>query len=411
VNVGCVPKKIMWNAGELAHALHDAIDYGFDITIGRQDWGALKRKRDQYIARLHDIYQRNLERRKVELLRGQARLLDARTVQVDDRTLTAGSVVLATGGAPTVPQLPGATLGITSDGFFELSARPNSVAIVGAGYIAAELGGIFSALGAHTTIVMRHERILRHFDAMLGDGLMQVMRDEGVEIVTDAVPKSLARNANGLLELSSEDGRVLGPFEALIWAVGRLPSTSELGLDALGVTLDACGHVLIDEFQRTNVEHLFAVGDVTQHAGLTPVAIAAGRRLSDRLFGGQKDRKLDYQNIPSVVFSHPPIGTVGLSEASARALYGERYGDSVKVYSASFVPMYHGLTTRKPRAQMKLVTVGPSQRVVGIHVIGEGADEMLQGFAVALRMGATKRDFDDTVAIHPTSAEEFVTLR
>jgi glutathione reductase (NADPH) len=242
---------------------------------------------------------------------------------------------------------------------------------------------------------------------MLGDSLMEIMRDEGVEFATNAVPKSLARNAAGLLELTVEDGRVLGQYDALIWAIGRKPITTDMGLELLGVKVDWLGHVVTDEYQQTSLEHLYALGDVTPRAGLTPVAIAAGRRLADRLFGGQTGRKVDYENIPSVVFSHPPIGTVGLSEADARA----RHGDAVMVFTSTFMPMYHVLTPRKPRQHMKMVTIGPTQKIVGIHVIGEGADEMLQGFAVALRMGATKRDFDDTIAIHPTSAEEMVTMR
>jgi glutathione reductase (NADPH) len=321
--------------------------------------------------------------------------------------VSAQTIVLAIGGRPIIPQLPGADLGISSDGFFQLESRPDSVAVVGAGYIAAELSGIFSALGSRTTVILRHDGMLRHFDAMLGDELMQIMRDEGVEFATDAVPKSLLRGASGLLELTVEDGRVLGGFDVLIWAVGRKPLTGDMGLDRLGVVVDWLGHVVTDEWQQSSVAHVYALGDATPQAGLTPVAIAAGRRLADRLYGGQKTRKMDYENIPSVVFSHPPIGTVGLSEADARA----RYGDAVHVFTSSFLPLYHVLTPRKPRQHMKLVTVGPTQRIVGIHVIGEGADEMLQGFAVALRMGATKRDFDDTVAIHPTSAEEMVTMR
>ena len=317
------------------------------------------------------------------------------------------SIVLATGGRPIIPTLPGAPLGISSDGFFELERRPDSVAVVGAGYIAAELSGILSALGSRTTVVLRHECVLRHFDSILGDSLMEVMRDEGVEFATNAVPKSLARNDAGLLELTVEDGRVLGQYDALIWAIGRKPITTDMGLELAGVKLDWLGHVITDEWQQTNLEHLYALGDITARAGLTPVAIAAGRRLADRLFGGQKERKVDYENIPSVVFSHPPIGTVGLSETDAR----KRYGDAVKVFTSTFMPMYHVLTPRKPREHMKMITVGPTQKIVGIHVIGEGADEMLQGFAVALRMGATKRDFDDTIAIHPTSAEEMVTMR
>ena len=407
VNLGCVPKKVMWNAAQIAETLHDAAGYGFDVSIGRHDWSALKQRRDAYVARLNHIYERNLAVREVQLLRGHARLLDAHSLQVAERRLSAAAIVLATGGRPLIPQVPGATLGVSSDGFFEMHERPASVAVVGAGYIAAELSGIFHALGCATTLVMRHERILRHFDVMLGEGLMQIMREEGITLVTAAVPAALTRQSNGQLQLSSEDGRQLGPFDALIWAVGRAPSTLGMGLDSAGVALDAFGHVQVDAYQCTNVPHVYAIGDVTQHAGLTPVAIAAGRRLADRLFGGQSERRLDYDNIASVVFSHPPVGTVGLSEAAARA----QHGNAVQVFTTGFVPMYHALTERKPRAQMKLVTVGPEQRIVGIHVLGAGADEMLQGFAVALRMGATKRDFDDTVAIHPTSAEELVTMR
>jgi glutathione reductase (NADPH) len=407
VNVGCVPKKVMWNAGQVGHALEDAADYGFQVSVGRHDWARLKTARDSFVLHLNGVYERNLARRKVDLLRGHARLASAQSIEIDGRTISGGAIVLATGGRAMTPQIPGATLGITSDGFFELPERPERVAVVGAGYIAAELSGIFSALGSHTSVILRHDSIVRHFDDMLGEALMQVMRDDGMDVLTHAVPESVQRNAAGALELQVTDGRVLGPFDSLIWAVGRTPSTLGLGLDALEVRIDAGGHVLTDAYQRTNLEHLYAIGDVTQHAGLTPVAIAAGRRLSDRLFGGQSERKLDYENIATVVFSHPPIGTVGLSEREARG----RYGEAVEIFQTSFVPMYHVFTGRKPRVAMKLVTLGPEQKIIGIHVIGDGADEMLQGFAVALRMGATKRDFDETVAIHPTSAEELVTMR
>ena len=367
----------------------------------------LKAARDAYIERLNGIYARNVERRKVELLRGYARLQSPQSVRVGNQEISAGTVVLASGGVPLVPQIPGATLGITSDGFFELPERPERVAIVGAGYVAAELSGVFAALGTRTTVVLRHGCLLRSFDEMLGESLLTIMRDDGMDVVTHAVPAALERDAAGELALRLVDGRVLGPFDCVVWAVGRAPTSVELGLDVLKVRRDPGGHVLVDAYQATNIEHLFAIGDVTQHAGLTPVAIAAGRRLSDRLFGGQTGRKLDYENIASVVFSHPPIGTVGLSERDARA----RHGDAVQVFTSAFVPMYHAFTRRKPHAHMKLVTVGEEQKIIGVHVIGAGADEMMQGFAVAVRMGATKRDFDDTVAIHPTSAEELVTMR
>jgi glutathione reductase (NADPH) len=408
VNLGCVPKKIMWNAGEISHVLRDAADYGFDVQLTGMRWADLVQRREDYIRRLNGIYEGNLERRKVDLLRGHARLRAAQGIEVDGRLISSDTIVLASGGFPVVPDVPGAELGITSDGFFGLKLRPERVAIVGGGYIAAEMCAILSALGSSTTLLLRHERVLRHFEAMLGEGLMEIMRDDGIEIVTQAVSKSLTRDGSRQLQLHTVDGRTLGPFDQVIWAVGRKPATHDLGLESLGVQTDDGGHVVVDEFQQTSVPNLFAIGDVTQHAGLTPVAIAAGRRLSDRLFGGQHGRKLDYDNIPTVVFSHPPIGTIGLSEEAARARHGEQ---GIKVFTSSFVPLYHALTQRKPRVRMKLVTVGPLQRVAGVHVIGEGADEMLQGFAVAVRMGATKRDFDDTVALHPTSAEELVTMR
>jgi glutathione reductase (NADPH) len=407
VNRGCIPKKIMWNAGEIAHVLRDAADYGFEVTPGAMHWKQLVKSREDYLRRLNTIYEGNLIKRKVDLVRGRARLTSAQSIEVNERTVTADVIVLASGGEASYPDIPGAQLGTTSDGFFEYELCPKRVAIVGGGYIAAEACGILSALASRTTVVLRHDRILRHFDPMLGEGLMEVMRDDGIEIAMHAVARALARKPSGELELTTVDGRTLGPFDSVIWAIGRSPATAGLGLTALGVAVDEGGHVMTDEYQQTNVAHLYAIGDVTPRAGLTPVAIAAGRRLSDRLFGGMTGRRLDYDNIPSVVFSHPPIGTVGMGEDTARA----KYGDQVKIYTTNFVPLYHALTKRKPRVRMKLVTLGPIERIIGIHILGEGADEMLQGFAVALRMGATKRDFDDTVAIHPTSAEELVTMR
>ena len=408
VNVGCVPKKVMWNAAQIAHAAHDAAEYGFDLSLAGHDWAALKQRRDAYVLRLNGIYERNLASRKVDLVRGRGTLAGAGRVMVDGVEYSAPHVVVATGGRPSVPAIPGAGLGITSDGFFELEERPRRVAIVGSGYIAVELAGVFSALGSEVSFVIRQDRVLRSFDTMLSDGLMRVMRDEGVAFATQAVPAALRRDPAGALRLGTEDGRELGPFDAVIWAIGRDPATDGIGLEQAGVELDARGQVVVDRYQTTRVAGLHAIGDITGHALLTPVAIAAGRRLSDRLFGGMVDRYLDYSNIATVVFSHPPIGTVGLTEAEAI----ERHGAAaVKVYTSGFVPMYHALTARKPRAEMKLVTLGPDEKIIGCHVIGAGADEMLQGFAVAVKMGATKRDFDDTVAIHPTSAEEFVTMR
>jgi glutathione reductase (NADPH) len=407
VNLGCVPKKLMWHAAELAHGMHDARDYGFEVAAPTLNWAALVASREAYIRRLNGIYEQNLAKRNVEYVAGRARLTAPGTVTVGERTLRAPHVYIATGGSPSWPDIPGAQLGLSSDGFFALTERPARVAVVGAGYTAVELAGVFRGLDSQTTLVIRRERVLRQFDSMLGETLLETMQKDGITIVSEAQPAALQRNVADTLQLRLTDGRELGPFDAVIWAIGRQPHTVGIGLESCGIRTDAHGHISVDRLQQTSTPGHYAFGDVTGRLLLTPVAIAAGRRLSDRLFGNMTDRHLDYANVPSVVFSHPPIGTVGLSEADARAAHG----DAVKVYQLAFTPLYHALTTRRPRARMKLVCVGTDERIVGLHVIGLGADEMLQGFAVAVNMGARKRDFDDTVAIHPTSAEEFVTLR
>jgi glutathione reductase (NADPH) len=406
VNVGCVPKKVMWNAASLALSLADAGDYGFDIDVRDNDWAVLKEKRDAYITRLNGIYARNLSAKGVTLVRGSARFVDAHTVEVGGARMTAAHVVIATGGMPTVPDLPGSGLGITSDGFFALERRPQRVAIVGSGYVACELAGAFHELGSRVELFIRKGHVLTHFDAMLGKSLMREMRAEGMTVHEHVVPAAIHEQSSGKT-LVAADGREFEGFDAVLWAIGRGPNVAGLDLPRAGVTLGGDDFITTDEFQNTNIPGVYAIGDVTGRAALTPVAIAAGRRLSDRLFNGEKDRRLDYDSIATVVFTHPPIGTVGLTESEARA----KYGDAVKAYVADFTPMYHALTTRKTHTDMKLVCVGPQQKIVGCHVIGTGADEMMQGFAVAIRMGATKRDFDDTVAIHPTSAEELVTMR
>ena len=406
VNVGCVPKKVMWYAAQQAHQFHHVADYGFDVELRGHDWAGLKARRDAYIERLNGIYRTNLDKRGVTYISGWARFVDANTLEVDGRRIEAGRIVIATGGRPAVPDIPGAEYGITSDGFFELEDRPQRVLIAGSGYIAVELAGVFSALGSDVQLIVRKDSVLREFDTMLGTELMDAMDREHIDLVTRVVPKSVEKTADGIV-LHAEDGRTFGPVDCLVWAIGRTPNTAGLDAEKAGIELDPWGFIPTDKYQNTNVDHIFALGDVTGRAQLTPVAIAAGRRLADRLYGGMEDRHLEYELIPTVIFSHPPIGTVGLSEEMARQLHG----DDVKTYVAKFTGMYYALGTNKKRSVMKLVTAGPDEKVVGCHVIGEGADEMMQGFAVAIRMGATKKDFDDTVAIHPTSAEELVTMR
>jgi glutathione reductase (NADPH) len=406
VNVGCVPKKVMWYASETRHHLEHAADYGFDVDIVGHDWAGLKARRDAYVKRLNGIYENNLDKRGVDYIAGQARFIDPHTVAVGDDKYRADRIVIATGGRPIVPDIPGSELGIVSDDFFELEEQPQRVLIAGSGYVAVELGGVFNALGSDVQLIVRKDGVVRSFDQMLGEQVMEAMRGAGIRIETGVVPAAAEKNADGIV-VTGEDGRRFGPADCLLWAVGRAPNTEWLDLANAGVETDAEGFIPVDKYQQTNVEHIFAIGDVTGAQALTPVAIAAGRRLADRIYGGMTGRHLDYRLVPTVIFSHPPMGTVGLTEEEAR----REFGDDVKVYTSGFTAMYYALGDKKQRSVMKLITAGEEERIVGAHVIGDGADEMMQGFAVAIRMGATKEDFDDTVAIHPTSAEEFVTMR
>lgn len=408
VNVGCVPKKIMWNAANVAEALHDAADFGFDVQAAPVDFATLKRRRDEYVVKLNEIYARNLEASGVTRVTGWARFVEPHVIEVEGRKIRAEHVLIATGGRPTLPDIAGVELGITSDGFFELDQRPDNVAIVGGGYIGVELAGIFRALGCEVTLVLRGEYLLSRFDPALRDVLTEEMLRAEINIVNCVNLTHLRRESDGSLAFHGDARESVGGFDCVVWAIGRSPNTDALALERAGIALDATGHIVTDEWQNTNVAGIYAVGDVIGHHQLTPVAIAAGRRLSDRLFGGQADSRLDYENIPTVVFSHPPIGTVGLTEEEANQRFGR---DLVRVRSSRFTNLYHAITQRKTATLVKLVTVGVREQVVGIHVIGIGADELIQGFAVALRMGATKHDLDRTVAIHPTAAEELVTLR
>lgn len=405
VNVGCVPKKVMWNAAHLAYAIHDAAGYGIRCGDIGFDWGVLKERRDSYIARLNTMYDDLLERTGVDVVRGFARFVDARTIEVDGQHYSAPHITIATGGRPVIPDLPGAELGITSDGFFELETQPRRVAIVGSGYIAVELAGLFHALGSHVTLIVRSKTLLRPFDETMRNELAEQMSEAGVRILTETNVQSTSRNADGSLNIVCDTENVVA--DCLLWAVGRAANTEGLGLERAGVACKDDGTISVDAWQNTAVAGIYALGDIIGRAELTPVAIAAGRALAARLFLDEKDARIDYDQIPSVIFSHPPIATVGLSEADAR----EQYGDAVRVYGTRFTPMYYAITDHKPKTAMKLVCVGDEQRVVGCHIIGKDADEMLQGFAVAVRMGATKADFDRTLAIHPTSGEELVTLR
>jgi len=408
VNVGCVPKKVMWYAAQVAESIQTyAPDYGFDASLRGLDWKTLVANRSAYIARIHASYEVMLGKNRVQVLHGVARLRDAHSVEVDGKVYSAEHVLIATGGRPLHPAIPGAELGIDSDGFFALDALPRRVAVVGAGYIAVELAGVLHALGAQTHLFVRQHAPLRQLDPMLVDALLQTLQSHGVALHTHARPQAVTRNADGSLTLLLQDGRSQ-TVDCVLWAIGREPATQGLNLQGAGVNTSARGHIEVDAWQNTSAPGVYAVGDVTGRVELTPVAVAAGRLLSERLFNHKPDARLDYDNVPTVVFSHPPIGTVGLTEPQAR----ERFGASaVKVYESSFTSMFTAVTQHRQTCRMKLVCAGKEETIVGIHGIGQGMDEILQGFAVALNMGATKQDFDRTVAIHPTAAEEFVTMR
>jgi glutathione reductase (NADPH) len=406
VNVGCVPKKVMWYGAEIAHSLEMAGDYGFDVSNSGFDWAALVRKREEFIGGINTWYKSYLSDSDIDEINGHATFVDAHTLQVGDKTYTADHIVISTGGRPITPDVPGSEMGIDSDGFFALTEKPERVAVVGAGYIAVEVAGVLNALGSDVSLYLRKQHFLRSFDAMLREGLMEQMIEDGVSIFPSTQVGSVVKE-NGKLTLVCDKGSRTEGIDQIIWAIGRVPNSDGIALENAGLKVDEQGYIKTDDYQNTEVQGVYAIGDVTGREQLTPVAIAAGRRLADRLFNNQPERKLDYENIASVIFSHPPIGTVGLSETEARKLHG----DAVKIYQTRFTPMQYAFTERGVHTAMKLVTVGAKEKVVGCHILGPGADEMLQGFAVAIRMGATKQDLDDTVAIHPTSSEELVTMR
>jgi glutathione reductase (NADPH) len=408
VNVGCVPKKVMWHSAQIAEAIKlYGPDYGFDTTINHFDWARLISSRSAYIDRIHQSYEKVLGNNQVEVIKGFATFVDAHTVEVNGERITADHILIATGGRPSHIDIVGAQYGIDSDGFFALDTMPQRVAVVGAGYIAVEIAGVLNALGAQTHLFVRKHAPLRTFDPLIVDTLVEIMQAEGPNLHTGSIPESVVKNPDGSLTLALENGETY-TVDALIWAIGREPSTDNLNLAATGVETDSKGYIRVDKYQNTSVPGIYAVGDNTGAVELTPVAVAAGRRLSERLFNHKPEEHLDYDLIPTVVFSHPPIGTIGLTEPAAIAKYGEH---GVKVYKTAFTSMYTAVTGHRQPCRMKLVCVGAEEKIVGLHGIGFGMDEILQGFAVAIKMGATKRDFDNTVAIHPTSGEELVTMR
>ena len=414
VNVGCVPKKVMFYGAQIAEAInHYAPDYGFDVDVKKFDFAKLVESRQAYISRIHTSYDNVLAKNNVDVIRGFAKFVNKNTLEVtfgDGSTeqVTADHILIATGGRPSIPAIKGAEYGIDSNGVFALTELPKRTAVVGAGYIAVELAGVLNSLGVETHLFVRKHAPLRNFDPMMVETLVESMQQDGITLHTHAILKEVVKNADGSITLHLEDGRAQ-TVDCLIWAIGREPTTDKINLHAAGVEANARGFIKVDKYQNTNVPGIYAVGDIIEGGiELTPVAVAAGRRLSERLFNNKPNEHLDYNLVPSVVFSHPPIGIVGLTEPQAIEQYG---AENVKVYKSSFTSMYTAVTQHRQACRMKLVCVGKEEKIVGLHGIGFGVDEMIQGFAVAIKMGATKADFDNTVAIHPTGSEEFVTMR
>lgn len=402
VNIGCVPKKLMVQAGEYGGWAEDAAGFGWTITKGPHDWGKLIAAKDREITRLEGIYRKLLNGAGARVFDGRATLVDDHTVEVNGARYTAEHIVIATGGNPERPDIPGAELGIVSDDAFYLKTMPQRIIMVGSGYIAVEFAGIFKALGAHVDLVYRQPLPLRGFDHDIRESMQEALEAQGIVLHPNSTPTKLEADGEKRT-LTLNDGRRLHA-DLVFFATGRKANVKGLGLEKVGVELNAKDAIRVDDQLRTTVPHIYAMGDVTDRVNLTPVATAEGHALADTLFGN-KPRSVSLRNIPSAVFTTPPVASVGLTEEQACAMR------PVDVYLTKFTPMRHTLSGRGRKTTMKLVVDKETQQVVGAHMMGEDAAEIIQGIAIAVVMGATKADFDRTIGIHPTAAEEFVTLR
>ncbi|KAB0649798.1 MULTISPECIES: glutathione-disulfide reductase [Burkholderia] len=401
---GCIPKKLLVYASHYPHELEDAKGFGWTFGAGTLDWPALIAAKDREINRLSDIYINLLRQSGVAMHAGRATLVDAHTVAIGERTIRARHIAIATGSRPSLPSRPGIEHAITSREALSLATLPARIAVVGGGYIAVEFAGIFNGVGSHVDLFYRGEKILRGFDDDVRQFLTDEMTRQGVAIHARAVVESIARADDGTLSVRVGDAQH-GPYDAVLYATGRVPNVEGLGLERAGVVLDARGAIAVDAYSATSVPSIHAIGDVTSRPQLTPVATRDGGLLARTLFGGARVAA-DHDYVPSAVFSQPEVATVGLTEADARRLHGE-----VDIYRASFKALRHTLSGRDERTLMKLVVARDSQRVIGAHMVGRDAGEIIQGIAIAIRAGATKAQFDDTIGIHPTAAEEFVTMR
>lgn len=415
VNVGCVPKKVMWNAASVNEILaHDAKQFGFEIEGYKFNWNQLKTQRDTYIKRLNGIYTKMIGSNGITIIDELASFTGPKELKAGDNTYTADHILIAVGGKPFFPSIPGVEHCISSDGFFQLDTQPESVAVIGGGYIGVELAGVFHALGTKTSLMTRAATPLTGFDDLIVSTLVMEMFKQGMTYCPNTSPVEFVKRDDGKIMIKTSDKGVdneYGPFDQVVMATGRVPLTEPLNLEKAGVKTFKKGYIEADDYQQTSTQGVYALGDVCGKVELTPMAIAAGRRLADRLFGGMPDAKADYSLVPTVVFAHPVIGTVGLTEAQAVDKYGV---DMIRTYTSTFTNLWYGPWTmepdEKPKTAYKLITLLPEEKVLGMHMIGMGSDEALQGFGVAIKMGCTKWDLDSCVAIHPTAAEEMVTM-
>jgi glutathione reductase (NADPH) len=403
VNVGCIPKKLLVYASEFSDAFEDATAFGWTRSRPSFDWRALVANKDREIERLNQVYERLLTSAGAQIMRQRAQVLDAHTVAVDGHRLTARYILVATGSWPTMPPVAGVELAISSNEAFHLPKLPPRILIVGGGYIGVEFAGIFHGLGANVTQVHRGPLFLRGFDDDLRTELAAEMRKRGIILHFGTLVTGLVRSTAGIVATLSSGAQL--EIDLVMYATGRHPNSAGLGLESAGVEFDRNGAIVVNEYSQTSVGNIYAVGDVTNRRNLTPVAIAEGHAVADLLFG-ERSRIIDHHSAPSAVFSQPPLATVGLTETEARARYG-----TVEIYKSLFRPLKHTLSGRDERTLMKLVVEPQSGRVVGAHMLGPDAGEIIQGIAVALKCGATKAQFDSTIGIHPTAAEEFVTMR
>lgn len=406
VNVGCVPKKISWHVAQLAENIKLSKQYGFSDTPAHFDWEFFVGKRNAFINKLNRLYANGLENSGVDVIRGEARFVDNYTVEVNGEQFTANHIVIAVGGKPFIPDVSGANYGRTSNDFFEMTELPQSIAVVGAGYIAVELAGVLNALGVETHLIVRGSQLLKFVDSDIAGQLASQMVYDGVDIHFNEEISSLKFRSHIVAKFKSGESLSV---DKVIWATGRVANIDDIGLENTDVIVQDNGKIAVDYQQNTDAPQIYAIGDITDQPELTPAAIEAGRQLAERLFNDQNQAKADFTFVPTVIFSHPPIGTVGMSEAQANVFHGS---DNIKVYRSTFNPLLRSMTDDKVPTVMKMICLkNDDERVIGLHVIGDFADEIIQGFAVAVQMGATKVDFDKTLAIHPTSGEEFVTMR